>query len=64
MDPSETEPIETATAEGMGDAPQPGQQRLDRSHHPSLGRHLRSAIRTGHYYSCSPDPRISIDWQL
>ncbi len=34
------------------------------SHHPSLGRHPRSTIRTGRYYSCSPDPRISIDWQL
>ena len=34
------------------------------THHPSLGRHLRSTIRTGRYCSYSPDPRISIDWQL
>jgi tetratricopeptide (TPR) repeat protein len=34
------------------------------THHPSLGRHLRSTIRTGTYCSYSPDPRVPIDWKL
>ena len=44
MDPNETEPIETATPAGMGDAAGPRQQRLDRPvrNHP-LARHRVSA---------------------
>jgi hypothetical protein len=32
--------------------------------HPSLGRHLRSTIKTGRYCSYSPDPRVPVDWKL
>jgi hypothetical protein len=47
MDPSETEPIETATPEGMGDAPQPGQQRFDRPvrNHPLAYHRGRATVR-------------------
>ena len=33
-------------------------------HHPTLGQHLRSTIRTGFYCSYTPDPRVPTDWQL
>ncbi|MDR7420297.1 MAG: AAA family ATPase [Armatimonadota bacterium] len=32
-------------------------------HHPALGRHLRSTIRTGRYCSYTPDPRSPIAWE-
>jgi tetratricopeptide (TPR) repeat protein len=32
-------------------------------HHPLLGRHLRSTIRTGRYCSYTPDPRSPITWE-
>ncbi len=34
---------------------------IDRNH-PSLGRHLRSTIRTGRYCTYTPDPRAPITW--
>jgi tetratricopeptide (TPR) repeat protein len=33
-------------------------------HHPSLGRHLESTVRTGTYCSYNPDPRVPMSWQL
>jgi tetratricopeptide (TPR) repeat protein len=35
---------------------------IDRNH-PTLGRHLRSTIRTGRYCSYTPDPRAPIAWE-
>jgi hypothetical protein len=36
---------------------------IDR-HHPALGQHLRSTVRTGFYCAYTPDPRVPIAWQL
>ncbi len=35
---------------------------IDRNH-ATLGRHLRSTIRTGRYCSYTPDPRAPIAWE-
>jgi hypothetical protein len=32
-------------------------------HHPTLGRHLATTIKTGVYCSYTPDPRLPITWQ-
>jgi hypothetical protein len=33
-------------------------------HHPELGAHLNSTIRTGTYCVYLPDPRVPVAWQL
>jgi len=35
-----------------------------RLHHPSLGKHLDHAIRTGTYCAYLPDPRVPLEWAL
>ncbi len=32
-------------------------------HHPALGQHLSSTIKTGAYCSYTPDPRVPITWE-
>jgi hypothetical protein len=34
-----------------------------REHHPVLGRHLASTIRTGTFCSYAPDPRFPMSWE-
>jgi non-specific serine/threonine protein kinase len=33
------------------------------THHPALGHHLATTIKTGAYCSYTPDPRLPISWQ-
>jgi uncharacterized membrane protein len=33
-------------------------------HHPALGQHLATTIKTGAYCSYTPDPRLPITWQV
>jgi hypothetical protein len=37
-------------------------QRINQ-HHPALGQHLATAIKTGAYCAYTPDPRLPISWQ-
>jgi hypothetical protein len=32
-------------------------------HHPALGQHVATTIKTGVYCSYTPDPRLPIMWQ-
>jgi hypothetical protein len=38
-------------------------QRINQ-HHPALGQHLATAIKTGAYCAYTPDPRLPISWQV
>ncbi|MBI4515614.1 MAG: hypothetical protein HY699_07340 [Deltaproteobacteria bacterium] len=33
-------------------------------HHPSLGHHLTTCIKTGHFCTYTPDPERSVAWVL